>query len=73
MEPPYSPDDPEALHVLLTRPLARRILTTIDLLSQQSTALYPDFEALRAAITTALAQAIPSPDDDREPLERELL
>ncbi len=61
------------LYVALDRPLARRVLTAVELLDQQSTALHPEFEALREAIKIAFAEAIHAPAEDREPLEGEFL
>jgi hypothetical protein len=67
------PRDPEILWVALDRPLARRILTSIEILSQKSTSLQPEFETLREAIKTAFADAILAPEQEQEPLEREIL
>jgi hypothetical protein len=61
------------INVQLPRPLAQRILTAIELLSQTTTAERPEFDALREAIKTAFEQAIAPETYDREPIERELI
>jgi hypothetical protein len=45
------------LYVPIARPEARRMLTAIDMLAQQSTAEVPELAELRDALTEALAQA----------------
>ncbi len=45
------------LYVPIARPEARRMLTAIDMLAQQSTAEVPELGELRAALTEALEQA----------------
>ncbi len=45
------------LYVALDRGAARRILTVIELLAQQSTAESPELAALHDAITASLAEA----------------
>jgi hypothetical protein len=45
------------LYVPLDRAEARRVLTAIEALGEQRTAVPPEFEALRAALTTALAES----------------
>jgi hypothetical protein len=59
------------LCVEFERPLARRILTSIELLDQQSTASRPEFEELRAAMKIAFEECILPFADEAEPLERE--
>jgi hypothetical protein len=59
------------LCVEFERPLARRILTAIELLEQQSTASRPELEELRAAIKLAFEESILPFADEAEPLERE--
>jgi hypothetical protein len=59
------------LYVPLERPLAQRVLTALELMGQQSTALQTELDALRNAIKTAHQQAILAPESEREPLERE--
>jgi hypothetical protein len=59
------------LYVPLERPLAQRVLTALELIEQQSTALQSELDALRNAIKTAYQQAMLAPQDEREPLERE--
>jgi hypothetical protein len=63
----------DTLDVRLERPLARRILTALELLAQQTTAERPEFARLREAITAALGEAMAPLADDREPIEREVL
>jgi hypothetical protein len=71
MQPP--PADLNTINVQLARPLAQRLLTAIQMLSQSSTAQRPEFDALREAIKTALERAIAPETSDREPIERELI
>lgn len=54
-------------------PLARRVLTSFEMLDQQSTALRPEFAELREAIRAALDEAVAPPPAEREPLEREFI
>lgn len=65
--------DAGTLYVPLDRPLARRVLTALELLNQQTTAERPEFDALREAIKIALDEAMAPIADDREPIEREVL
>lgn len=58
------------LFVTLERPLARRVLTSLELLGQQSTSLQPEFEDLRREIQIAFEAET---GHDREPLDREYL
>jgi hypothetical protein len=58
------------LFVTLERPLARRVLTSLELLGQQSTSLQPEFEDLRREIQIAFEEGT---GHDREPLDREYL
>jgi hypothetical protein len=44
----------QAVYVPLDRPLATRILTTLDLIAQRTTSDRPELDALREAIKTAL-------------------
>jgi hypothetical protein len=44
----------QAVYVPLGRPLAIRVLTTLDLIAQQTTSERPELDALREAIKTAL-------------------
>jgi|GEM_PF-6759100 hypothetical protein len=67
------PSDTNTINVQLARPLAQRLLTSIEMLSQSSTAERPEFEALREAIKTAFERAIAPETYDREPIERELI
>jgi hypothetical protein len=66
------PSDLNTITVLLTRPLAQRVLTALDMLKQSTTAERPEFEALREAIKTGFERAIAPETYDREPIEREL-
>ena len=59
------------LYVPLARPLAQRVLTALELIGQQSTALPSELEELRNAIKLAYQQAMLAPESEREPLERE--
>jgi hypothetical protein len=59
----------DTLHVSIDRPLARRALTALELLAQQTTAERPELDALREAIKVALNEAMPPIADDREPIE----
>lgn len=61
------------LCVEIERPLARRVLTSLELIDQQSTALRPEFDALRNAIRTAFDQALFPEPEEREPLEETML
>jgi hypothetical protein len=61
------------IYVALDLPLARRVLTALELLGQQTTAERPEFDALRDAIRVALQEAMGPLADDREPIEREVL
>ncbi len=49
----------ETLYIGLDRGAARRILTTIERLAQQSSAESPELATLRDAITAALSEAGP--------------
>lgn len=69
----FEQETSKAVCVEIERPLARRILTSLEVIDQQSTALRPEFEALRNAIRTAFDQALFSTAEDREPLEQWLL
>jgi hypothetical protein len=66
-------NDLDTINVQLARPLAQRLLTAIEMLSESSTAQRPEFEALREAIKTAFERAIEPATYDREPIERELI
>jgi hypothetical protein len=48
---------------------ARRILTAVELLAQQTTAEAPAFATLRDALTAALVESAPSIAADREPID----
>jgi hypothetical protein len=61
----------KAICVELPATLARRILTSLEVLDQQTTSLRPEFATLREAIKTAFDLAIYPAEQDREPLERE--
>jgi hypothetical protein len=68
-----APNDLDTINVQLPRTLAQRLLTSIEMLSESSTAQRPEFEALREAIKTAIERAIAPETYDREPIERELI
>ncbi len=66
-------NDLDTITVQLARPLARRLLTAIEMLSQSTTAERPEFDALREAIKSGFERAIAPETNDREPIERELI
>jgi hypothetical protein len=68
-----TPTDLNTINVQLSRPLAQRILTSLEMLSQSTTAERPEFDALREAIKTGFEHAIAPETHDREPIERELI
>lgn len=63
----------QMLYVALERHHANGVLTSLELLDQQSTSLQPALQRLRDAIKDAFAFGIYPPAEDREPLEREFL
>ena len=52
-----TPTDLNTINVQLSRPLAQRILTSLEMLSQSTTAERPEFDALREAIKTGFEHA----------------
>jgi len=62
-----------AVCIEIERPLARRVLTSLEVIDQQSTSLRPEYEALRNAIRTAFDEALYPVSEDREPLEQWVL
>jgi hypothetical protein len=63
----------QMLYIALDRHEANRVLTSLELIAQQTTSLQPDLQKLREAIKDAFAFGIYPPSEDREPLEREFL
>ena len=57
------------LYVAIDRAEARRVLTAIELLAQQTTAEPPELAQLRDALTAALAESTRPLADDREPVD----
>lgn len=69
----FEAETSDALCVEIERPLARRILTSLEILGQQTTSVRPEFDALRNAIKAAFEEGILPPPQEREPIEQEVL
>jgi hypothetical protein len=63
----------DTLYVAIDKGAARRALTALQLVQQQTTAELPALIELREAIKTAFAEAMEPIAHDHEPLEAEVL